>query len=164
MSTETEKSPETVVNCIAEMAHEMNRIYCKAHGDLTVKPWKKASQHQKESVVAGVMAILGDPSLTPARSHEGWMAFKIADGWVYGPEKDEVAKTHPCLMDFDKLPEYQRVKDNLFGVVVRLGSSLFFRECPDEAPQMRDLPTTTDPLDSSLDTWAAMNAPEGEAK
>lgn len=153
MSTKMTKTPETVVECVAEMAHEMNRVYCKAHGDLTAKRWDKAPDWQKKSAIAGVMAILGDPSMTPERSHEGWMAFKIADGWVYGAEKDEVAKTHPCMMEYSGLPEYQRVKDRLFNVVVRLGSSLFFQECSEEEPA------------TELDrVRAVMNAPEGEAK
>lgn len=35
------------------------------------------------------------------------MANKIADGWKYGEAKDPEAKTHPCLVPFDKLPEFQ---------------------------------------------------------
>jgi hypothetical protein len=29
------------------------------------------------------------------------MADKIADGWVYGEEKDEMLKTHHCIVAFE---------------------------------------------------------------
>jgi hypothetical protein len=38
------------------------------------------------------------------------MADKIADGWVYGKEKDEMLKTHHCIVAFEKLPEFNRKK------------------------------------------------------
>jgi hypothetical protein len=144
MSTNT-KTPETVVNCIAEMAHEVNRVYCKAHGDMTARRWDKAPEWQKNSAVAGVMAILRDPKLTPEESHQNWVAYKALDGWVYGETKDELAKTHPCMVDYTALPEYQRRKDNLFGIITRLGIALFFEEVPEEQqPSMPDEPAPTE--------------------
>jgi len=32
--------------------------------------------------------------------------------------KDAVAKTHPCLVDYDDLPPAQQAKDALFAAVV----------------------------------------------
>jgi hypothetical protein len=46
------------------------------------------------------------------------MADKIADGWVYGEEKDEMLKTHHCIVAFEKLPEFQQKKDALFVNIV----------------------------------------------
>ncbi len=45
------------------------------------------------------------------------MAEKIDAGWVYGPQKSEVAKTHPCLVSYDQLPPVQRKKDRLFFAI-----------------------------------------------
>lgn len=55
---------------------------------------------------------------TPEDSHKNWMEHKLKDGWKYGEVKDEVLKTHPCLVPYNELPENQKVKDYLFKAVV----------------------------------------------
>jgi len=82
-------------------------------------PWRDAPKWQQDSAIAGAKAIYDNPSTTPEQSHEGWMAQKVADGWVYGEVKDAEAKTHPCMVQYSELPSSQRVKDTLFGAVVR---------------------------------------------
>lgn len=101
-------------------AHEVNRAYCAALGDDSQKPWAEAEAWQRQSAIAGVQAIAANPDMTPEQSHEGWMALKEAEGWVYGEEKDVEAKTHPCMVPYDELPVEQRAKDAIFGTVVRL--------------------------------------------
>ncbi len=109
----------TMVLAAAMIAHEANRAYCVLLGDDSQVPWDEAPDWQKESALAGVAAIYKDPNLSPKASHEGWLAQKEADGWVYGETKDEEAKTHHCMVPYDELPEDQRLKDTLFGAVVR---------------------------------------------
>ena len=46
------------------------------------------------------------------------MKDKVDAGWVYGEEKDEEKKTHPCLMRFEQLSEFQQKKDKLFCDIV----------------------------------------------
>jgi hypothetical protein len=46
------------------------------------------------------------------------MAQKVAEGWVYGPEKNPDAKTHHCIVPFDMLPREQQAKDYIFRAVV----------------------------------------------
>ena len=43
----------------------------------------------------------------------------VADGWVYGAEKNAELKTHPCLVPYGDLPVEQRVKDELFTAIVK---------------------------------------------
>ena len=43
--------------------------------------------------------------------HEVWAANRIAEGWTYGPARDDVAKTHPCLVPYDELPESEKAYD-----------------------------------------------------
>jgi hypothetical protein len=104
---------------IARVCHEVNRAYCKSLGDESQPAWDDAPQWQKDSALAGVQAILTDPATTPEQSHEGWLAQKRADGWTFGPVKYAEAKTHPCFVPYAELPAEQRVKDYLFGAVVR---------------------------------------------
>lgn len=44
-------------------------------------------------------------------AHEVWSAARIADGWRYGPARDDKAKTHPCLLPYDQLPESEKEYD-----------------------------------------------------
>lgn len=107
------------VPAIARICHEANRALCLVNGDTSQVPWDEAPEWQRESCINGVQAALADPDATPASQHDNWSAHKIADGWTYGPVKDELAKTHPCLVPFEELPPEHRVKDVLFLSIVR---------------------------------------------
>lgn len=116
---------EGVIERCARAAHEVNRAYCQALGDTSQRPWAEAPEWQRDSARNGVRAVLsGGPSHTPERSHEGWLAQKFAEGWVYGPTKDAERKTHPCCVPYAELPEAQRAKDYVFLAVVRQVASL----------------------------------------
>lgn len=103
---------------IARIAHEVNRAYCLALGDLSQLPWDEAPEWQRESAFAGVMLHLSNPDAGPEASHEAWAAHQLAKGWQYGPAKDVEAKTHPCLVPFAELPVEQQAKDFLFRSIV----------------------------------------------
>lgn len=105
---------------IARIAHEVNRAYCAALGDLSQKPWEEAPDWQRQSAIAGVRFLIDNPNAGPDASHKAWLAHKEAEGWKYGPVKDEAKKEHPCFTSYENLPEWQRVKDYLFGGVVRV--------------------------------------------
>lgn len=103
---------------IARVCHEANRVLCETQGDFTQVSWWEAQQWQRDSAVAGVrFAVTG--SYTPQDQHEAWKLDKLAHGWTYGPEKDTVAKTHPCIVPYDELPRTQKLKDVLFQSIAR---------------------------------------------
>jgi len=43
--------------------------------------------------------------------HEVWAAKRISDGWRFGPKRDDARKEHPCLVEFDLLPESEKSYD-----------------------------------------------------
>jgi hypothetical protein len=43
--------------------------------------------------------------------HGRWMREKLEAGWTFGPTVDPVARTHPCLVGYDQLPEVEKEKD-----------------------------------------------------
>jgi hypothetical protein len=108
---------------IARVAHEANRAYCLTLGDRSQLPWDDAPNWQRESSVNGVQHVLTH-GFDPEGSHISWMNEKLNAGWQYGPVKDALLLTHPCLVDYDKLPPEQRVKDSLFGQIVLVLSGM----------------------------------------
>lgn len=108
----------TDVEAIARVVHEANRAYCFAIGDASQVPWDEAPEWQRESAIAGVLAVVDGTADSPRAQHEAWAAHKAREGWVYGEVKDPVAKTHPCLVEYDALPPFQRRKDVLFRAIV----------------------------------------------
>ena len=110
---------DTVVLRIARVAHEVNRAYCAALGDLTQPAWEDAPAWQVASAIQGVKLMANRPSVTPEASHENWMKEKEADGWTWGPVKNTAKKQHPCMVPFDELPGPQKAKDMIFTTLVR---------------------------------------------
>lgn len=43
--------------------------------------------------------------------HDVWAATRIAQGWTYGPERNDAEKKHPCLVPYEELPEEEKVYD-----------------------------------------------------
>lgn len=43
--------------------------------------------------------------------HEVWAAGRIADGWKFGPVRDELKKEHPCLVPYEELTEEEKGYD-----------------------------------------------------
>jgi hypothetical protein len=109
---------------IAMIAHAVNVAYSLSLGDDSHKPWDEAPDFQKESAIAGVEFNLAHPDAGPEANHESWMAKKLEEGWTLGEEKDEEAKTHPCLVPFEDLPEEQQAKDYIFHAVVHAVNGL----------------------------------------
>lgn len=102
---------------IASIIHDANRRLQIALGEPVISPlWEDAPDWQRESAIDGVNKALD--GLTPEQLHENWSEYRKNDGWVYGEVKDEVAKTHPCLVPYAELPAEQRIKDTLFHAIV----------------------------------------------
>jgi hypothetical protein len=104
---------------IAAVCHEANRAWCTAHNDHTQLQWHEAEDWQRESAIKGVTFAIANPDAPDSAQHDAWCADKIKDGWRFGETKDSKAKTHPCLVPFDDLPEFQRKKDCLFRAIVK---------------------------------------------
>lgn len=104
---------------IAKVVHEANRAYCEVLGDKSQVAWSWAPTWQQESAIEGVSVLIADPSMTPEEQHKAWMGRKVAEGWVYGEQKDATKKTHPALLPYHQLSEEQQIKDYLFQGIVR---------------------------------------------
>ena len=110
---------EKEIAAAARVAHQANKAYAESLYDFTIVDWDFAPLWQKESVIAGARAVAAGTTKTPEEQHQAWMNHKIAEGWVYGPEKDNLLKTHPCLVPYSQLSEEDKRKDLIFRAVVK---------------------------------------------
>jgi ryanodine receptor 2 len=44
-------------------------------------------------------------------AHDIWAAQRLAQGWTHGPQRDDAAKRHPCLVPYADLPESEKEYD-----------------------------------------------------
>ena len=107
-----------LVGDIAGICHEANRQYCVANGDHSHDSWEETDPELRQSAVEGVLAVLEIPEISNREMHRLWRESKVSLGWKWGPVKDSVKKEHPCICEYNLLPEYQRLKDALFINVV----------------------------------------------
>lgn len=111
--------PANIREEVAQLAHEANRFYCKKIGDNTQEEWANAPEWQKESARNGVEFVYNNPDAGFDAQHENWLKQKAADGWVYGANKNEKRKTHPCFVRYGDLPSKEKIKDMIFLSAVK---------------------------------------------
>ena len=44
-------------------------------------------------------------------AHEVWARERMAQGWRFGPERDDARKQHPSLVPYEQLAEKEKVYD-----------------------------------------------------
>ncbi len=49
--------------------------------------------------------------LLARNAHENWARLRMAEGWRYGPDRNDVLKQHPGLIPFEELPESEKEYD-----------------------------------------------------
>ncbi len=103
---------------LARVCHEANRAYCASIGDDSQQPWESAPEWQRVSAINGVVFHIASPEAPASATHDAWVVEKLVNGWKFGKVKDADAKTHPCIVTFDRLPIEQQRKDVLFRAIV----------------------------------------------
>jgi len=44
-------------------------------------------------------------------AHDIWARQRLAEGWTYGPKRDDAAKEHPDLVPYNDLPDSEKQYD-----------------------------------------------------
>ncbi|MBR3837383.1 MAG: Ryanodine receptor Ryr [Clostridia bacterium] len=58
--------------------------------------------------------------------HETWAMGRMKEGWTYGEERNDAAKTTPCMVPYSLLPEEEKEYDRVTAMetlklIVKLG-------------------------------------------
>ena len=106
------------IEVISATVHEALRGYVRAAAGDRMPSWQQAPKWMKRATEDSVRHVLDHPDAPPGEQHRNWMDTKRADGWVYGETKDARRKTHPLLIAFEGLPEFEQQKDRLVIAVV----------------------------------------------
>lgn len=60
--------------------------------------------------------------------HEVWAQTRMEQGWTYGEVRNDELKQHPCLVEYEELPEEERVYDRNTAIgTLKLIRQLGFR-------------------------------------
>ena len=46
-------------------------------------------------------------------NHDHWALQRITEGWRFGPERDDKARTHPDLKPYKELPDSEKAYDRI---------------------------------------------------
>lgn len=103
---------------VARVIHEAIRAWSAAHGQSVMPEWAAAPQWMKDSTFASIKFVLDHPDADAGAQHVQWMEQRRAQGWTYGPQRDETLKTHPMLVPFSELPIMEQKKDDLVTAIV----------------------------------------------
>jgi adenylate cyclase len=64
-----------------------------------------------------------------ANAHDIWAVERMAQGWTYGPQRDDARKLHPCLVPYEDLPDSEKEFDRKTAIgtlkaIMHLGYSI----------------------------------------
>ncbi|MFD9552503.1 RyR domain-containing protein [Nocardia salmonicida] len=64
--------------------------------------------------------------LLAENAHDTWASMRIADGWQYGSERNDVDLLHPCLVSYNQFSEQEkeydrRMVDGTVRAIIALG-------------------------------------------
>lgn len=103
---------------IARVCHYALKAYDENVGGDGYVAWDRMNSEMREVVMDGVRFCLGNDNVTGEMLHRNWMVKMIAEGWVFGVERDLKRKTHPHVIPWRQLSNVQRMKDILFAGIV----------------------------------------------
>lgn len=104
---------------IARVVHEAVRAWSIAHEQDALPAWSEAPEWMRSSTRQSVQFVLDHPEAGPDTQHEEWVRQRRADGWTFGPVRDEALKQHPMLIPFSDLPRFEQQKDALVCAIVK---------------------------------------------
>ena len=68
-------------------------------------------------------------------THNIWAKGRLAEGWRYGPDRNDALKEHPCLIPYAELPESEKEYDRRTAMgAIKALLALGYSICPPSSP------------------------------
>lgn len=83
------------------------------------------SDERKSYLCQHVKEVILNPNISPRTLHNKWKKVRLENGWVYNNKKDVEKKQHPCLVEYEHLNFYQKLKDVVFIETIKLYHRLY---------------------------------------
>lgn len=104
---------------MAKIAFNTMQVIRKYNKENEIETWDCLNEERKVQVIKTVEAVIKNPDITAYDMHDEWKKAKIENGWSYAPVTDRKNKKHNCLVDFELLNDYQKMKDDIFIQIVK---------------------------------------------
>jgi len=119
----------------AIFVYEVARLQAAAVGaPIVPESWSHRDEAFRSQFLGVIEMMAGaDRKSDPEELHNDWWRKYEEMGWVYGPERDPVKKTHPDMVDFKLLGWRERNKDAVFVALCELARQWIIDDDPEEA-------------------------------
>lgn len=105
------EAPEEVIELAAMLAHTCWQYVLHAHALDPGPAWAELPGPDREEHLVFARRVCAGEN--PAAQHARWIASMQADGWRWAPVFDATARTHPGLVEWERLGALQRLRDQV---------------------------------------------------
>lgn len=109
-----------VARALAQAVHSVIRAIDISNGDRPQPCWDELSFERQGELAGAVVKSLIGPGKLPEEVHDEWRASKAADGWTYGEDSDEEAKTSPLMVPWADMTERVRRKSFVLPALIAI--------------------------------------------
>lgn len=110
---------------ICRVIDSANRELSRSLNENVSLPFDTWSDQARANMKESVRQVITGELRTPKDCHDKWLKDRVNEGWSFGEVKNFTLKTSPCIVDYQELPEEQKVKDDMFfTTAMNLGSLL----------------------------------------
>jgi class 3 adenylate cyclase len=97
--------------------------------------------------------------LLAKNAHDIWAHQRFAEGWTYGPTRDDTRKEHPCLVPYEELPEAEKAYDR--RAAIETVKTLLALGCRIQPPSHGRTAVSEAFLGPLLSRWQACDLDQG---
>lgn len=123
----------TLLERQAVFVYEVARLQAAAvNAPIIPEPWSSRDEAFRSQFLDITAKMMGpDRFRDPEEAHDSWWRAYFDLGWVYGPERDPVAKTHPDMVEFALLGWEERIKDAVWIALCEIARQWITEGDPD---------------------------------